>query len=599
MGDAVQTKNYFGALALTLCAMLLSACGGGAGSGRIGGSTGGVGGGTTGSTTGGATTGGTSTPNLQMGTLVGGTFTAGAMLIGQTPLAAGGASGLRVDVVDLNAGNALYTAAPISVVFNSSCISQGLATVTSPVVTSTGSASSTYVARGCSGSDTISATATANGQSLSASGAITVQPAALGSLRFVDAKPTMIGVRGAGQTEASTLVFQLLDATGGPVVNRAITFSLNTSVGGVTINPVSGNTDNSGNIQTTVSSGTVPTVVRVTAATVNPANGQTISTQSSGLVISTGIPDQDSFSLSVATHNLEGDNQDGITATVTARLADRFNNPVFDGTAVSFTTEGGSIGPSCTTLAGACSVTFTTQNPRTRDLAAPGTAVYTDNNCGTLPNQPSNARGCNDHRYTILATAIGEESFTDTNGNGFYDAGEPFNDLAEPFLDSNENGLFDTASETLANGDFNRNGIRDPASGNFTGVLCNSGCDTVQSLNVFAQQIIVMSSTTARVTASPNPIIVAAGGNAVVTVSVSDLAGQNMAAGTTVTATSTIGTVTAIGPTTLADTTLNGPAVFQFSLAAPTTTGAGTFTVSVTAPSSSVVTPLSVPVTVQ
>ncbi len=45
-------------------------------------------------------------------------------------------------------------------------------------------------------------------------------------------------------------------------------------------------------------------------------------------------------------------------------------------------------------------------------------------------------------RSTILAFAQGEESFTDTNGNGLYDVGEPFVDLPEAFLDVNDDGVF-------------------------------------------------------------------------------------------------------------------------------------------------------------
>lgn len=44
-------------------------------------------------------------------------------------------------------------------------------------------------------------------------------------------------------------------------------------------------------------------------------------------------------------------------------------------------------------------------------------------------------------RSTILAYALGEESFDDTNGNGEYDFGETFRDLPEPFLDKNEDGV--------------------------------------------------------------------------------------------------------------------------------------------------------------
>ncbi len=62
-------------------------------------------------------------------------------------------------------------------------------------------------------------------------------------------------------------------------------------------------------------------------------------------------------------------------------------------------------------------------------------------------------------RATILATAIGEESFTDTNGNGYWDPGEPFVHLGEPYSDNNENGAHDSSEYFL---DFNQNGVVGP-----------------------------------------------------------------------------------------------------------------------------------------
>ena len=56
-----------------------------------------------------------------------------------------------------------------------------------------------------------------------------------------------------------------------------------------------------------------------------------------------------------------------------------------------------------------------------------------------------------------MGTAIGEESFTDINGNGFYDSGESFVNLGEPFRDDNENGLYSSGEYFL---DFNHDGVR-------------------------------------------------------------------------------------------------------------------------------------------
>ena len=118
---------------------------------------------------------------------------------------------------------------------------------------------------------------------------------------------------------------------------------------------------------------------------------------------------------------------------LTARLADHFRNPVPDGTVVNFTTEGGSIVASCQTTPGACSSTMTSQAPR----------LATDN------------------RVTVLAYAVGEESFIDLNGNGvadlvpneMLDINGKSTDMPEAFRDDNENGVRD-ATETFI--DFNQ-----------------------------------------------------------------------------------------------------------------------------------------------
>ena len=44
---------------------------------------------------------------------------------------------------------------------------------------------------------------------------------------------------------------------------------------------------------------------------------------------------------------------------------------------------------------------------------------------------------------TITAYTIGEEGFTDTNGNGVFDDGDAgFEDLEEPYVDANEDNIF-------------------------------------------------------------------------------------------------------------------------------------------------------------
>ena len=128
----------------------------------------------------------------------------------------------------------------------------------------------------------ITATATVAGASLSATGTVTVAAAAVGSISFVSATPANINLKGTGSSggsETSTLVFKVVDTSGGARASANVTFSLNTSVGGITFAPASGTTDANGQVQTIVSAGTVATTVRVTATT-TAADGSAISTQS-------------------------------------------------------------------------------------------------------------------------------------------------------------------------------------------------------------------------------------------------------------------------------------------------------------------------------
>ena len=556
------------------------------------------------------------TPSYSLGVLSStGSFTANVIAIGQTPLAAGGSSGLQLSIVDTANGNTPY-AGSATVSFSSPCESQGLAQITSPVTSSTGTFGSTYKATGCSGNDTVTATALIGTTSLSATGVINVQPAALGSIVFVSATPTTIGLQGTGLTDSSTVVFTVFDSNGNPVQNQQVNFSLTTNAGGLSVSPLNAKSDSSGNVQTTVESGTVHTTVRVTAV----INGTSLTTESSQLTISTGVPTQNGFSLSATVLNLIGNNFDGNTTTVTARLADRYANPVPDGTAIAFTTECGSIQPSCNTTAGACSVTFTTQNPRTSMLAVPAsstaaaTPTYTDNSCGTTSSF-NGGLGCDDHRCTVTAYAIGEESFTDCNGTGDYVSvkntsnnatqckdGDFFVSLPEVFFDYNESGVFNGNFESYV--DYNHNGQYDSASGLFVGLLCNDpACDPNQTeLNVSGQLVIVMSdsnlrlsvNTTAPAAIKPLDFVAppsVSGGLSVglgqaltIYASVGDTQWQAPATGTTISASlSNGGSILAPTAYTVPNTDAFGYVTYPFTIQAPTSSTSCTGALVITA----------------
>lgn len=461
-----------------------------------------------------------------------GVFRDGVVAIGQSPLAAGGSTGLRVDIVDTANGNQPLPES-VSVSFSSNCTGRGLSRINgTPATTFSGTANATYVAQGCSGADTVTASTTVNGSTLTSSGSLTVQPSSIGGIEFVSATPTTIGLRGSGQPETSTVVFRVKNASGGPVPQQDVSFTLNTTSGGVSLSPVTGKTDDTGTVQTVVRSGSTHTVVRVTATTTDSTSNAVLSSQSEQLTITTGIPDQDSFSLAVECPNVSGLDRNGTKVNVSVLAADRYNNPVPDGTAIAFTTEGGAIQGSCNTSDGGCSVEWTSQNPRPVSY-------------GAADNGPRAGRS------TILATAIGEESYTDLDGDGLFDTSESFVDLAEPFVDVNSDGVRQATESFI---DFDSDGTYDAPDGRYNGLLCDAGGNTLtqcvapRTTFVRASNLIVMAADSPAVNIASDVfvtgasfdgsnIVIPAGGLATISIVVRDINDQPMPNGTTIAAT--------------------------------------------------------------
>lgn len=311
------------------------------------------------------------------------------------------------------------------------CVGDGTATIVLGSLAN-GVQTATYTNNGClRGIDRITASIGNSSQSID----LPVDSASIGTIQFIgsDLQGTSIVLKGSGglgRKEAAVLTFRVVDRNNNGLAGVDVNFRATTYTGGLTVLPASGTTDVNGNVTTTVSSGTIPTPVRVVAEATR--NGSTISGLSDALTISTGLPIQKSMSLSVDSHNIEGWQYDGVVANVTVRLADQYGNPISDNTAVNFVTEGGAVGSSaqgaCTTQNGECSVPLKSQNFR-----------------------PLNGR------VTVLAYVQGIENFTDSNGDGQYtctnftsasggayrplvdtcnSGGEPFEDMGDPFLDA-------------------------------------------------------------------------------------------------------------------------------------------------------------------
>ncbi|MBA3014858.1 MAG: DUF1566 domain-containing protein, partial [Desulfobulbaceae bacterium] len=157
-----------------------------------------------------------------------------------TSLSAYGTASVSVGVL---VNGALYTT-PIAVSFTSACATSGKATLTPSVTTVNGTATASYRDNGCNNGnpgDTITATLL-NGVTATAN--LKVSSPATGSLQFVSvvtnplSTPPMITLKGTGGTnksETAKVTFRVVDSAGYPLGNTLVTFSLNTSLGGLSL----------------------------------------------------------------------------------------------------------------------------------------------------------------------------------------------------------------------------------------------------------------------------------------------------------------------------------------------------------------------------
>ena len=267
------------------------------------------------------------------------------------------------------------------------------------------------------------------------------------------------GTGGIGRQETSTVTFKLFDENGVVVEFAPVKFSLS-GPDGATLNNTTGETDEDGLVNVIIKSGSAAGPVSIKAESVNDPN---IFVTSNGLYISTGYPDQDSFSIGVDKTSVPGINHNDATVSVTVNFADADgNNPIPDDTTISFRAEAGRIEDSTTGNVGTCTTSLSK-------------CVMTWTSISDMPD---------DGKVTILAYALGVESFKDVNpSNGLYDDGETFTDNSEVFLDENLDGIFNDGDEWYQDVD-DASGDKDQAytegDNKYTGMQCeesSANCD--------------------------------------------------------------------------------------------------------------------------
>ena len=285
--------------------------------------------------------------------------------------------------LDVLSNGVKYTDQSIAVNFSSTCVAAGKATFATAVQTASGTARATYRDLGCGINDVISATASGVTGSRSATLAIAApQPA---SIQFTSAVPSdkSIVIRGQGgllRSETATLKFRAFDTFNNPLQGLKVSFEKTDINAQVDLAPTLASTDANGEVTTSVSSRDTPLSFRIRAKFTTAA-GREISTLSDTIVVSTGTPVQKAFSLSISDSNVEGldvdTNGSAPSATVNVAMGDKFGNPVADGTPVVFQSNVGVVGSAsrggCTSVNGACSVDFRSQEPRSPVPNTPAT----------------------------------------------------------------------------------------------------------------------------------------------------------------------------------------------------------------------------------
>ena len=141
--------------------------------------------------------------------------------------------------------------------------------------------------------------------------------------------------------------------------------------------------------------------------------------------------------------------------------------------------------------------------------------------------------GCgNPGLNTIVAYTTGSESFTDSNGNGRYDSGEPFEDLSEPYIDANDNGQFDSTELYV---DVNGDGFFNSKNNQFD-----------SNTTIWTSMKILFSGHIGAIQVTPETFKLSNGEGQSFTVTLNDTYGNALVAGTTFTVTSDADATTSI-----------------------------------------------------
>lgn len=196
------------------------------------------------------------------------------------------------------------------------------------------------------------------------------------SISPADKSILLQGAIGAGRVQTAQVTFKVTGKNGQAIANQKVKFTFQPAPVDLTFASDSAVSGQGGEVTAIVNSGNTVTVAAVKVTVVdqndNPVlgqNGLPISAVSDQISVTNTTLSANGISFSVDLHAFEGWNVDGLFSTITVRLTDLQGGQITDGTAVTFTTNGGAItgennSAKCTTKDGACSVKLVGQNPR-------------------------------------------------------------------------------------------------------------------------------------------------------------------------------------------------------------------------------------------
>ena len=300
----------------------------------------------------------------------------------------------------------------VTVNFSATCGSFEEASVTS---SNQGNISSTYKAIDrngnlCEGRQTITASTT-NSTTPSRSIAVNIRAIAASSIVYTTNEDVILGAKNSGSSSSGQVEFTVY-ANGVPASNQQVELNLVKSPSDFRFisqnnrNTQTVKSDASGKVTINLYPGNIPGPVEISAAL---SSNKNIFAFAKNIAVATGRPSQSGITLALGKNVLVDNFID--STSVSVYLTDRQGNFVPDGTVVSFVAEGGTISPSCSTVGGNCSVTFTSQNPR-----------------------PANGR------VSVIAYVEGDKDYSDLNGDNVYTAGvdKLLDNIGYFFRDDNE-----------------------------------------------------------------------------------------------------------------------------------------------------------------